>query len=302
VDLRHGDWRIAACALDGSIEPLHAASHAGVDPAEVIRDLGSEVARARRRLRSRLIGVGVTVPGQTAGTRLLYASMLGWRDLELTPIATAARVPLNVGNDATMAAVAEARVHRARVLLHVVVEIGVGGALMVDGRPLTSARGLHGEFGHMPFGDPAERCRCGANGCWEIPFVPRNAAASLGRRAPRDPRSWLARLLCASALSADERELRESLGARLGRGCAGLVNALDPDLVTLGGLAGAVRSAAAQQFDRAFAHGLMAAHRAEPPSVITAHAGEDAALVGAGLSAFDEVLDAASLARWAGSQ
>jgi predicted NBD/HSP70 family sugar kinase len=205
-----------------------------------------------------------------------------------------------VGNDATMAAVAEARAHRTRVLLHLVVEVGIGGALVIDGRPAPSAHSLHGEFGHLPFGDPREHCHCGASGCWEIPFDARHAAARLGEDPPPDPRAWLAAALARPAPPKAVRELREALGASLGRGCAGLVNALDPDAVTLGGLAGAVREAAPVTFDQCFAAGLMTVHRETPPAVVTALAGENAALIGAGLAAFDHVLDAARLAHWAG--
>lgn len=43
----------------------------------------------------------------------------------------------------------------------------------------------------------------------------------------------------------------------------------------------------------------MTAHRARPPRIVEAVAGEDAALVGMGLSVLDQVLDAQLLARWA---
>lgn len=55
-------------------------------------------------------------------------------------------------------------------LLHIVVEVGVGGAFVVDGQPVPSAHGLHGEFGHLPFGNPEVECACGARGCWTIAF------------------------------------------------------------------------------------------------------------------------------------
>jgi hypothetical protein len=69
--------------------------------------------------------------------------------------------------------------------------------------------------------------------------------------------------------------------------------------VTLGGLAGPLRDAAPRAFDEAFTRGLMDVHRAAPPPVATGQAGEDAVLTGAALAAFDEVLDAPRLARWA---
>jgi predicted NBD/HSP70 family sugar kinase len=244
-----------------------------------------------------VLAVGVAVPGLTAGTRMLDASMLGWREVELDVIAGG--LPLIAGNDATMAAVAEARVHPAAgVLLHLVLEVGIGGALVLEGRPAQGARGLAGEFGHLPFGDRDQVCGCGARGCWGLAFDPRRLASQLGQPEPTDPRGWLRQILDSSQPTAQERRLRSQLAADLGGGTAGLVNALDPHLVTLGGLAGPLHDAAPDAFQHAFGSGLMSAHRRPAPEIITGRAGEDAVLVGTALTAFDRILDAPQLALW----
>jgi hypothetical protein len=41
-------------------------------------------------------------------------------------------------------------------------------------------------------------------------------------------------------------------------------------------------------------------HRGTPPQVLESAAGKDAALVGVAMTAFDSLVDAARLARWAG--
>ncbi|HEX3975948.1 MAG TPA: ROK family protein [Solirubrobacteraceae bacterium] len=304
VDLRHGDWRLAACGVDGEPEMLASGEHregragAGAGAGAVLGRLRRVITRAADQLGGRALAVGVAVPGLTAGTRVLDASMLGWREVELDVIAGG--LPLIAGNDATMAAVAEARAHPpAGVLLHLVLEVGVGGALLLDGRPAQGARGLAGEFGHLPFGDRDQVCGCGARGCWGLAFDPRRLALRLGLPEPADPREWLRRTIETSRPAAEQRRLREQLAADFGRGTAGLVNALDPQMVTLGGLAGPLRDAAPDAFQHAFEAGLMSAHRHPTPEIATGQAGEDAVLVGTALATFDQVLDAAQLARWA---
>jgi predicted NBD/HSP70 family sugar kinase len=164
---QHGDWRIGTCTLDGSVEVLAVEDHGGTDPDALIARLRSRVRTAARRFGDRVVGLGVAAPGTVVGNRLVNLAMLGWRDLELGWLAPSPDIAVVAGNDATMAAVAEARVHapRPRALLHVV-EIGIGGALVVDGRPVPSARGLQGEYGHRVTlgaftsngeGDPCER-------------------------------------------------------------------------------------------------------------------------------------------------
>jgi predicted NBD/HSP70 family sugar kinase len=301
LDLRHGDWRLGTCGVDGVVDILATGQHDGAQPDVLLTELGARVRTAADPLGHRLVGIGVAVPGPTADDRLVHATMLGWRDVDLSVLLPAPDLPLVAGNDATMAAVAEARLHtpRPRTLLHVAVEIGIGGALVVDGRPVPSARGLHGEFGHLPFGAPDDRCPCGALGCWTASFDAWRIAARAGLRVRSDPRAWLHRLFTDGRPAPDAQKAREDLAAALGRGIAGLVNALDPDVVTLGGLAGELRAAWPDGFERAVRSGLMTVHRDRPPGIVAARSGEDAPLVGAGLSVFDHVLDAGLLARWA---
>jgi len=300
VDLRHGDWRLAACGIGGELELLATERHGGQDAGAVLTRVGGAVARAADRLGGRALAVGVAVPGLVAGTRLLDASMLGWRNVDLSVVGGA--LPVVAGNDATMAAIATARGYpTAEAQLHLVLEVGIGGALVLRGRPVQGAGGLAGEFGHLPFGDPRQVCGCGARGCWGARFDPARIAARLGQPDPADPRRWLRRLFETPGPSARERRLRSELAADLGRGTAGLVNALDPDIVTLGGLAGLLRDAAPGAFERAFEAGLMDVHRGGAPEVLTGLAGENAVLVGVALAAFDAVLDARRLALWAGA-
>ena len=301
VDVRHGDWRLGTCAADGVVEMIATGRHDGRRPGKLLDALRARTDASVRGLQGRVIGVGVAVPGPTAGDRLVHATMLGWRDVEMSRIVPGPDLPLVVANDATMAAVAEARLHmpRPRTLVHVVVEIGIGGALVVDGRPVPSASGLQGEFGHLPFGDPAARCPCGARGCWTVAFDVTQVAAATRTVVPADPRRWLHRMFTDDAPAARSRRVREALATGLGGGIAGLINALDPEVISLGGLGAELRAAFPEGFEQALRDGLMAVHREHPPAVVAARGGESAPLIGLGLSVFDRVLDAELLAGWA---
>ncbi len=108
---------------------------------------------------------------------------------------------------------------------------------MVDHRnALTGATGAAGAFGHIPFGDPAIACPCGARGCWGTAVDGTALARLLGRPAPRDHVAYARRLIRATAPTPTERAAVRLVAGALGRGIAGLVNGIDADLVTLGGL------------------------------------------------------------------
>lgn len=299
VDLRHEDWRCAVAGLDGHPTVVDGAPHAGREPERAVAAVREAIRRAHAGLRDRVRAVGVAVAATVQDGRVVQASTLGWGPVDLTPLGLPG-VPLRIDNDATLAGVAEARDGAgagAGTALHVTVEVGVGGTLVVDGRPVRGATGAGGEIGHLPFGDRTLRCPCGALGCWDLTVDGRALARHLGEPPPPDPRTYAKAVLDrtdAAALAAVERA-----AASLGSGIAGLVNALDPQVVTLGGLAQPLRIAGAGAFTEAFTGGLMTFRRAAPPPLRAAALGDDAALHGAAATAMDAVLTEESLATWA---
>ena len=78
--------------------------------------------------------------------------------------------------------------------------------------------------------------------------------------------------------------------AELGRGIAGLVNALDPDPVSLGGLAAYLAEAAPDALQSNYTAGLMNFRRSTLVPVVPAQLGVDGPLIGAVETAWDQVL------------
>lgn len=87
-------------------------------------------------------------------------------------------VEVLVANDADCFAMAEARLgagHGHEVVFGAIIGTGVGGGLIVDGRPISSGQGYSGEWGHGPVARrmldcldqplPLYRCGCGLTGC-----------------------------------------------------------------------------------------------------------------------------------------
>ena len=201
----------------------------------------------------------------------MQAPTLGWGQVDLSPVTAGTGLPLLTGNDATLSGVAEARTGAAagaRTALHLIVEVGIGGTLMLDGIPASGASGAGGEYGHIPFGDRARRCPCGARGCWDLEIDGRALATHLGEPEPDEPYAYAEAVLrrCRPGSGACGRQG----GRRTRLGIAGLVNAHDPDVVTLGGLAIPLRAAAQTAFERAYSAGLMTFHRGSPPPVLAA--------------------------------
>ncbi|MFD2024879.1 ROK family protein [Promicromonospora aerolata] len=151
-----------------------------------------------------------------------------------------APVPVFVENDVDAHAAGESwrgAAAGARSALLVAVGTGVGGAVVLDGRPLRGAHHLAGELGHMPVpGAEGLLCPCGRTGHLEAvaagPAIHRRYLALGGDPAAKDARDVVARAQRDDGLA--DRAVRESATA-LGRAIAGVVTVLDPEIVVVGG-------------------------------------------------------------------
>lgn len=305
VELRHEDWRCAVATLDGTLLDILTGRHPSSkpEPASVLAAPARAVRRLRHTHGARIRALSIAAAGTIDQGRLVQSAALGWGAVDLGMLAGGDDLPTLIGNDATLAGVAEARTGAAAgvaTALHLLVEVGIGGALVVGGRPLGGSGGPGGEYGHMPFGDRRLLCPCGARGCWDLEVDGRALARHLGEAPPADPRSFTERVL--SRAAAGEAAPARAVGivaGELGHGIAGLINAHDPDVVTLGGLAPRLRGQGAAEFDRALAEGVMRFRRDRLPPVVDSVHGDDGALQGAAAVALDHVTTESALAGWA---
>lgn len=248
-------------------------------------------------MRDALIGVSVGVVGlvRRSDGEVRLAPNLGWQDVPLA--AELARrlgvsVDVFVANEADLGALAEHRRGAAVGVDDVVYisgEVGVGGGIIVGGRPLDGSEGYAGEVGHMPVNVHGTSCRCGAIGCWETEIGER----ALLTHAGRDPASGRpgveAVLAAAAAGSQRELDALAEVGRWLGIGLAGLVNIFNPRLVVLGGLFGRMHPYAGGTVDAVLERRALEAAR-EHVKVVPARLGGDAPLLGAAEQGFEPLL------------
>src|SRR5262249_28172625 len=146
---------------------------------------------------------------------------------------------VRLANDANCLAVSEGTdgaAAGAAVVFAVIVGTGVGGGLFVNGRVLTGANAIGGEWGHnpLPWTDeeehPGPACYCGLNGCIET-FLSGPGLAADYRRRGGDVTTG--EFIVERAL-ANEPLARASLRAwmrRFAKSLATVVNVLDPDVI-----------------------------------------------------------------------
>jgi predicted NBD/HSP70 family sugar kinase len=104
--------------------------------------------------------------------------------------------------------------------------------------------------------------------------------------------------LIPGAPSRAELDVVQAVARSVGTGAAGLANALDPSIITLGGLGRDLLDIAGDQLYPAYLAGLMRFRRTSPPPLLPARFGGDAPLVGAIEEAFSAVLTDEGLRAW----
>ena len=102
-------------------------------------------------------GIGFSAPGPLnpmTGVIVAPPNLPGWHNVPLADIISEEfGVPVFVGNDANVAALAEASKGAAQGYRHVTyltISTGVGGGIIIDGLLLLGKEGLGGEVGHIP--------------------------------------------------------------------------------------------------------------------------------------------------------
>jgi glucokinase len=201
-------------------------------------------------------GIGVGSPGTIDGGEVTSARNLP--DWEGTfPLGATLEAALGcrvvVGNDVQVATDAEFKLGAGRPyssLLGVFWGTGVGGGLILDGKPWTG-RGGAGEIGHVVVVIDGARCTCGRRGCMEayagrasMEGYVRKLHEEKGRKtdlfklAQEHGRPRLTSGIWARALERNDKLAVQTLDRAvwaLGAGIASVVNVLDVEGVVIGG-------------------------------------------------------------------
>ena len=207
--------------------------------AGVIRELEAQVGET--------CPVGVGHPGAispaTGLVKNANSTRLNGRPLDVDLKQVLDRTDIRFSNDANCFAVSEASDGagaRAPIVFGVILGTGVGGGVVIDGRPVVGAQAVGGEWGHnalpLPRDDerPGPQCYCGRKGCVESWL----SGPAFQAQYLKASGSELRATDIAEAAATGEKIASECLERycdRLARSLANVVNLLDPHVIVLGG-------------------------------------------------------------------
>ena len=299
LDVRGGS--LAACVVDltGAVRQLCFTDtvRPDADPTEVLAGLAEMAGTAIRAAAAEdltVVGATVAVPGPVQQHSLVrFAPALGWRDVDAGALLRAAigvpDLPVVVDNEAMLAALGElyASHEDLRDFICVAGELGLGAGIVLGGRLLRGARGWSGELGHVTVAADGPPCRCGANGCLQG-YASIEAILAAAGQPPAQGTPVAGIVALADAGSPAVLAALDRAGTALGTALASTINVLDVGVVLLGGsyslLASWLSSNIVAQLHRRVLSAAWA-----PVEVRPAQLGPDAAVIGAALTAIDEV-------------
>ncbi|MBN1896904.1 MAG: ROK family protein [Candidatus Aenigmarchaeota archaeon] len=179
-------------------------------------------------------GIGFGVPGPVKNGVMFWSCNSTFLEgIDFSKIGMAVSKNVSVDNDVNAMAFGEAFARKKGNLLAVTLGTGVGGGIVIDGKPYNQ-RSFAGEVGHMSIDPTGIKCTCGSRGCWQEYVgsrgVERLAFKHLGRKmSPADAYDLAARG------DGKAKKLWEEYGCFMGVGLANLCNVLDPEVIVIGG-------------------------------------------------------------------
>ena len=224
----------------------------------VIRDIAqlglATVAKSGRSM-DEVKAIGIGIPGimdQRTGI-VPFCTNLAWHDVPiLEEMKQYTGLPVYVDNDATVAGLAESVKGVSagtKNSVFVTLGTGVGGGIIINGKPFSGAHGVASEIGHMVTVAGGLPCTCGKRGCWE-----RYASATALIRAGRvlcaekpgcplmqavdgDIRALTAKDVIDLAMDGDADcvKIFDDYIYHLVVGLTNLINVYDPEVIVLGG-------------------------------------------------------------------
>jgi glucokinase len=239
--LDFGGTKIAAALVDpsGSVVRSSRVPTPAVDPWDAVVSVVSSVVRG-----DAVAGVGIASAGPV-DTVLGTVSPINVPSWQAFPLRSAVSslfpgVRVELAGDGVCMALGEhwrGAGQGSTFMVGLVVSTGVGGGLVLDGRPFGGRTGNAGHIGHIVVEPDGAPCTCGGRGCVETVAAGPRMVAWARRAGWQAPDDADAAVLAAAALAGDEIPLEafDRAGQAVGMAIAGAAAVCDLELAVIGG-------------------------------------------------------------------
>lgn len=222
---------------------------------DVFALIDREIAAALQRDKT-IKGIGIALSGvidRRAGRVLFWPKVPGWNDVPLKQtVQSKYDLPVVVEDTVRTMALMEQRSGDANGrsnFVYVLVSMGIGAAIYMNGGLYLGADDLAGELGHTTIDERGDLCSCGNRGCLEVyasgwaiinrirSGLQQGVHSSLSQLMEKHPGRLSIEAIVAAAKARDQfaHTVLWEAGLHLGTGVATIVNLLNPEAILLGG-------------------------------------------------------------------
>ena len=198
--------------------------------------------------------IGFGVPGFVSKKGKVTSVNLNWKEEDFISILQAKFPQINVyaENDATVAALAEAKAGSMKgcnVGVMYTLGTGVGGGIIINGKVFSGAHNIGSEIGHVIIDTNYYDCNCGNNGCLET-FCSATAIINYAKKLISEGNDSKILQLANNDIDSinaknvfDAYRLNDDVAIEtinrfklyLAKAIAGMINTLDPEVISIGG-------------------------------------------------------------------
>ena len=213
---------------------------------EILREKGITIDEVRT--------IGIGIPGVVNKDGYVSCVNLGLKNdpLEMKLKERLSNVKIVVENDANVAAFAEYKYGSMRgydVGVMITLGTGVGGGIIINGKPFSGAHGIGSELGHIILDSNYYDCNCGNNGCFETfcsataiikyaqKLIGEGKKSTILQFAQNNIENITAKMVFDAYKENDEVAISvvKRFKEYLIRGIVSIVHFIDPEIISIGG-------------------------------------------------------------------
>lgn len=250
-----------------------------------------------------VVSIGIGTPGSVNKKTgyIEYANNLDFDKVPAKQILEARlKKTVYLDNDANCAALGEAVAGVGRGVssfVAITLGTGVGSGIVLDGKIVTGVNDGAGEMGHMVIVADGERCTCGRRGCWER-YASATALIQQTKDAMHhdmDSKMWelvggdinrVSGRTSFDAMRAGDKTAKKVVDKYifyLAVGIINIVNALQPEIICIGGGIGHEKENLLVPLRKYVARERYSIHADRQTEILSAQLGNDAGIIGAAL-------------------
>ncbi|VDS03507.1 N-acetylglucosamine repressor [Devosia equisanguinis] len=211
---------------------------------------------------SRLIGIGIAVPGSVQDGICRESHRFGWRNVPIASmLAERVHVPVWAEDDTNAFALAQ---QLFRLGLHhktvgaLAIVAGIGCAVIIEGAVHHGFTGSAGKIGHTNHDPSGLTCECGRRGCLQAHFAEPAIVARWQKASGQSP--GVTRFDMVAAAQAGDtlaKDILAEAGRGIGRVLAVYCHVIDPEIIVVGGEAVAFGDFLFDPMRQALAEGML---------------------------------------------